>query len=366
MDLKKTDVSPETESWARSCSWDSHFLGQKINININIDINMNINMNTNNMNMNKNMNMSINMNMNMNMNISINMNMNMNISSSSSSSSNSNIHIHSHFIVIIIILILVLIISVAILAHAFWLKSCFSTNATLEAVRLWVATCKCATSVPGPTQSSDRCFVSSWLVDSRWAGHPWCGLARIARPRTGRPTSGAASAPPHGGRPVTQMTDTCEQVHVGAEKYDLAEMKAKLSTALAAKEALMIGPHSTDIANRLDQEILTLRRALTDQRPLGEQLAGIQGVIARSEKRLNLALAERKSAMEALQAKIVSTSKHGYDTTETKHAHKFPQEWDATGLHGGDCCQPDDGMDDANREDEDTYGTVDHSEKACV
>ena len=32
----------------------------------------------------------------------------------------------------------------------------------------------------------------------------------------------------------------------------------------------MIGPHSTDIANRLDQEILKLRRALTDQRPLGE------------------------------------------------------------------------------------------------
>ena len=28
------------------------------------------------------------------------------------------------------------------------------------------------------------------------------------------------------------MTDTCEQVHVGAEKDDLAEMTAKLSTAL--------------------------------------------------------------------------------------------------------------------------------------
>ena len=79
------------------------------------------------------------------------------------------------------------------------------------------------------------------------------------------------------------MTDTCEQVHVGAEKDDLAEMKAKLSTALAAKDALLIGPHSTDIANRLDQEILTLRRALTEQRTLGEQLAAIQGVIARGE-----------------------------------------------------------------------------------
>ena len=48
----------------------------------------------------------------------------------------------------------------------------------------------------------------------------------------------------------------------------------------------MIGPHSR-ICH--DQETLTLRRALTDQRPLGEQLAGIQGVIARGEKRLNLA-----------------------------------------------------------------------------
>ena len=94
------------------------------------------------------------------------------------------------------------------------------------------------------------------------------------------------------------MTDTCEQVHVGAEKDDLAQMKAKLNTALAAKEALMIGPHSTGIVNRLDQEILTLRRALTDQRPLGEQLAGLQGVIARGEKRLNLALPERESRDE--------------------------------------------------------------------
>ena len=106
----------------------------------------------------------------------------------------------------------------------------------------------------------------------------------------------------------------------------------------------------------LTRMILTLRRALTDQRPLGEQLAGIQCVIARGEKRLNLALAERESAMEALQtaeakitqqryelqehqheletlqAKIVSTSnatantgfqegQHGHDTTATKHAH---------------------------------------------
>ena len=46
----------------------------------------------------------------------------------------------------------------------------------------------------------------------------------------------------------------------------------------------MIGPHSADIAKRLDQEIHTLRRTLTDQRPFGKQLAGVQGVIARGEK----------------------------------------------------------------------------------
>ena len=86
--------------------------------------------------------------------------------------------------------------------------------------------------------------------------------------------------------------------HCHSLEFDLAETKAKLSTALAAKEALMIGSHSSDIANRLDQEILALRRALTDQRPLGEQLAGIQGVIARGEKRLNLALAERERVLQ--------------------------------------------------------------------
>ena len=58
---------------------------------------------------------------------------------------------------------------------------------------------------------------------------------------------------------AAQMTRTCEQVQMGTEKVDVAEMKAKLSTALAAKEALMIGPHSSDIAERLDQEILILR-----------------------------------------------------------------------------------------------------------
>ena len=106
-----------------------------------------------------------------------------------------------------------------------------------------------------------------------------------------------------------------EQVHVGVEKDDLAEMKAKLSTALAAKEALMIGPHSTDIANRLDQEILTLRRALTDQRPL----AGIQGVIARGKKRLNLALAERESAKDALQAAETKIAQQRHELQEHQH-----------------------------------------------
>ena len=80
---------------------------------------------------------------------------------------------------------------------------------------------------------------------------------------------------------AAQMTDTYEQIHVGTEKVDVDEIKAKLSTAIAAKEALMILPHSSDIAERLDEEILTLRRTLTDQRPLCEQQANIQGVIAR-------------------------------------------------------------------------------------
>ena len=110
-----------------------------------------------------------------------------------------------------------------------------------------------------------------------------------------------------------------EQVHVGVEKDDLAEMKAKLSTALAAKEALMIGPHSTDIANRLDQEILTLRRALTDQRPLGEQLAGILGVIVRGEKRLNLVLTERESAKDALQAAETKIAQQRHELQEHQH-----------------------------------------------
>ena len=143
-----------------------------------------------------------------------------------------------------------------------------------------------------------------------WMSHKWCGTSSNAWWKTSHDATGkgkgnrrsadVAKKARAAANKAAKMTDTCEQVHIGAEKDDLAEMKAKLSTALAAKEALMIGPHSTDIANRLDQEILTLRRALTDQRPLGEQLAEIQGVIARGEKRLNLALAERESAMEAL------------------------------------------------------------------
>ena len=82
----------------------------------------------------------------------------------------------------------------------------------------------------------------------------------------------------------------------------MAGMKVKLSTALAAKEALMIGPHSSDILERHGQEILTLRRALTDRPPLGEKLAGVHDVTARGEKRLSLAVDEKAKAMEALQA----------------------------------------------------------------
>ena len=118
---------------------------------------------------------------------------------------------------------------------------------------------------------------------------------------------------------AAQMTDTCEQVLVGTERVDAAEMKAKLSTALLAKEALMIRPHSSDVAERLDQEILPLRRALTVQRPLGEQLAGIQGVIARGEKRLNLALAEKEKAMEALLAAEGKISLQRRELEEHQH-----------------------------------------------
>ena len=112
--------------------------------------------------------------------------------------------------------------------------------------------------------------------------HKWCGKCATALRKTSHDATGKGKGNRSGAdvakkaraaaNKAAQMTNTCEQVHVGAEKDNLAETKATLSTALAAKEALMIGPHSTDIANRL--HILKLRRALTDQRPLGEQLAG--------------------------------------------------------------------------------------------
>ena len=68
--------------------------------------------------------------------------------------------------------------------------------------------------------------------------HPWCGIARVAKPRTGCPTSGAADARHLGGRlamtrletvrsnrnctkkagaaadKAAQMTDTCEKIQV--------------------------------------------------------------------------------------------------------------------------------------------------------
>ena len=159
--------------------------------------------------------------------------------------------------------------------------------------------------------------------------HKWCGKCSTAWWKTSHDATGkgkgnrrsadVAKKARAAANKAAQTTGTCEQVHVGAEKDDLAEMKAKLSTALEAKEALMIGRHSTDNANRLDQEILTLRRAVTDQRPLGEQLAGIQGVIARGDKRLNVSLAERESAMEALQAAETKIAQQRHEVQEHQH-----------------------------------------------
>ena len=89
--------------------------------------------------------------------------------------------------------------------------------------------------------------------------HKWCGKCATAWWKTSHDATGKGKGNRSGAdvakiaaNKAAQMTDTCEQVHVGTKKDDLPEMKAKLSTALAAKEALMIGPHSTDIANRLD------------------------------------------------------------------------------------------------------------------
>ena len=144
---------------------------------------------------------------------------------------------------------------------------------------------------------------------------------------------------------------TCEQVQMGAETVDVAWMKAKLSTALAAKEALMIGPHSSDIAERLDQEMLNLRRALT------EQLAGVQSVIAPSDKAIEPSIGQKgegyggpwnctgqdyptaswigrastrvgHSAGKNCQC-LQCQNKHGFSRrqhgrdTDTKHAHTF-------------------------------------------
>ena len=90
---------------------------------------------------------------------------------------------------------------------------------------------------------------TSWWKSS----HDAAGKGKGNRSGTGVAKKARAAADK-----AAQMTDTCEQVQMGTETVDAAEMKAKLSTALAAKEALMIGPHSSDIAERLDQEILTL------------------------------------------------------------------------------------------------------------
>ena len=165
--------------------------------------------------------------------------------------------------------------------------------------------------------------------------HKWCGKCATSWWKTSRNAAGKGKDNRSGtdvakkaraaADKAAQMTDTCEQM--GTEKVDVAEVKAKLSTALAGKEAIMIGPHSSDIAERLDQEILTLRRSLTDQRPLCEQLAGVQGVIARGEKRLSLALAEKEKAMEALQAaqdkiapqrRALEEHQHELDTLQAK------------------------------------------------
>ena len=210
-----------------------------------------------------------------------------------------------------------------------------------------------------------------------WMSHKWCGKCsnawwKTSQDATGKSKSSAdvAKKARAAANKAAQMTDTCEQVHVGDESE--AEHSPR------GQGALMIGPHSSDIANRLDKEILALRRALTDQRPLGEQFVGIQGVITRGEKRLNLALAERESAMEALQAAETKIAHfnvaNGHDTSDTKHAHKFPersQEWDALGVHGGNCClrersDPTTGRSHGQRKPRrrgDAYGTMDHSEK---
>ena len=83
-----------------------------------------------------------------------------------------------------------------------------------------------------------------------WMSHKWgcrCSTAwwKTSHDATGkgkgnRSSDEVAKKARAAANKAAQMTDTCEQVHVGAEKDDLAETKAKLSTALGAKEALMI------------------------------------------------------------------------------------------------------------------------------
>ena len=72
--------------------------------------------------------------------------------------------------------------------------------------------------------------------------HKWCGKCPTAWWKAGHDATGkgkgnrssadVAKKARAAANEVSQMTDTCEQVPVGAEKDDLAETKAKLSTAL--------------------------------------------------------------------------------------------------------------------------------------